>query len=191
MKKGIKILSLPALSILVLLGFYFFTPERSDSSDKGPVQPIPFSHKIHAGEDEIPCEYCHSFVEVGPNPGIPSVKKCMGCHQHIIGRDVEYDFDGKTINIKNEIAKVREYWANKEPIPWVQVNSQPGYVHFTHKRHIKRGFECAQCHGDVANMDQVHEVHRMNMGFCIQCHQENAKDEHELAHLRDCLTCHY
>ena len=98
---------------------------------------------------------------------------------------------GKTINIKNEIAKVREYWANKEPIPWIQVNSQPGYVHFTHKRHIKRGFECAQCHGDVASMDQVHQVYRMNMGFCISCHTENAKDQEELTHLKDCLTCHY
>ena len=188
MKKGIKILSVPVLSIVILLGFYFYNAE---SSNQGPVQPIRFSHKIHAGEDQLPCEYCHSFVEVSPNPGIPSVKKCMGCHQYIAGRDVDYDFDGTTINIKNEISKVREYWANKEPIPWIKVNSQPGYLHFTHKRHIKRGFECAQCHGDVASMDQVHKVYRLNMGFCITCHTENAKDHEELAHLKDCLTCHY
>ncbi len=68
MKKGIKIFSIPLLSIFILLGFYFYNAE---SSDQGPKQPIPFSHKIHAGDDQIPCEYCHSFVDVSPNPGIP------------------------------------------------------------------------------------------------------------------------
>ena len=188
MSKRIKLLSLPALTAFILVGFYFYNAE---SSDKGPAQPIRFSHKIHATEDKIPCEYCHSFVDVSPNPGIPSVKKCMGCHSQIAGRDIEYDFDGTTINIQQEIAKVREYWNNKEPIPWIKVTSMPQYVHFTHKRHIQRGFECAQCHGDVAQMNQVYNVNRLNMGFCIQCHTENATDHVELTHLKDCLTCHY
>ena len=100
MRNRIKILSLPALVLFTLVGFYFYNAE---SSDQGPIQPVRFSHKIHATEDQIPCEYCHSFVDVSPNPGIPSVKKCMGCHSQIAGRDVDYDFDGTTINIKNEI----------------------------------------------------------------------------------------
>lgn len=191
MRKRITLLSVPVLTLAIFLGLYFL--DNAESSNKGPVQPVRFSHKIHAGSenDQIPCQYCHSFVDVSPNPGIPSVKKCMGCHTHIAGRDVEYDFGGTTINLQQEIAKVREYWAKKEPIPWNKVNTMPNYVHFNHKRHIKRGFECAACHGDVANMDQVYQVTRLNMGFCITCHTDNAKDHEELAHLKDCLTCHY
>jgi len=112
-------------------------------------------------------------------------------HGYIGGAETQSDFDGRKINIKEEIAKVREYWSNKEPIPWVKVNSYPGYVHFTHKRHILRGFECKDCHGEVEKMDQVHKVYKLNMGFCITCHTQNAKDQGELIHLRDCLTCHY
>ncbi len=192
MRKRITLLLLPILSLFIFLGLYFFD-FSAQSSSQGPIQPIRFSHKIHAGMDntQLPCQYCHSFVDVSPNPGIPSVKKCMGCHTHIAGRDVEYDFDGTTINIMNEIGKVRDYWAKKEPIPWNKVNSMPGYVHFTHKRHIQRGFECKACHGDVANMNQVYKVERLNMGFCITCHTQNAKDHEQLTHLKDCLTCHY
>ncbi len=186
----LKFAPIPLFFLLVFLATYFYD-NKARSSDQGPVQPIPFSHKIHAGEDQLDCQYCHSFVTISPNPGIPSLKKCMGCHSQIAGRDVEYDFDGRKINIKEEIAKVREYWNNKEPIPWVKVNSYPGYVHFTHKRHILRGFECKDCHGDVEKMDQVHKVYKLNMGFCITCHTQNAKDQEELTHLRDCLTCHY
>jgi len=189
MRKRIKLLSVSVLTLVIFSGFYFF--DNAESSSKGPAQPVRFSHRIHATDDQIPCEYCHSFVDVSPIPGIPSLKKCMGCHQHIVGRDVDYDFDGTTINIKSEIAKVRGYWERKEPIPWIKVNSMPGYVHFTHKRHIQRGFQCAQCHGDVASMNQVYPAERLNMGFCITCHTENAKDHEELAHLKDCLTCHY
>lgn len=192
MRRRIKLFLVPVLSIFVFVGFYFFSDKNAESSNKGPAQPVRFSHKIHAGEDQIPCQYCHSFVDVSPNPGIPSVQRCMGCHTHIAGRDVDYDFNGTTtVNIQAEIAKVREFWAKKEPIPWIKVNSMPGYVHFNHKRHIKRGFDCAVCHGDVASMDQVHKVNRFNMGFCITCHTENAKSHEELTSLKDCLTCHY
>jgi Cytochrome c7 and related cytochrome c len=192
MRKRITLLSLPVLTLIIFLGLYFFD-FSAHSSSQGPIQPVRFSHKIHAGmdNDQLPCQYCHSYVDISPNPGIPSMKKCMGCHTHIVGRDVDYDFDGTTINIKNQIAIVRDYWAKQEPIAWNKVNSMPGYVHFTHKRHIQRGFECKTCHGDIANMNQVHQVNRFDMGFCIQCHMKNAKDQEELTHLKDCLTCHY
>jgi hypothetical protein len=192
MRKRITLVSLPVLTLIIFLGFYFFD-FSAQSSSRGPIQPIRFSHKIHAGmdNDQLPCQYCHSYVAISPNPGIPSLKKCMGCHTHIVGRDVNFNFDGTTINIKNEITKVRDYWEKKQPIAWNKVNPMPGYVHFTHKRHIQRGFQCNVCHGDVANMNQVYQVHRLDMGFCIQCHTHNAKNQEELNHLKDCLTCHY
>ncbi len=185
----IKLTPVIMLCILISLGIY---QHKAKSGNKGPSQPVLFSHKIHAGENEIPCEYCHSFVDVSPNPGIPSLQKCIGCHQHVLGRDEDYvTNEGQVINYKDEIAKVREYWERKEPIPWIKVTSMGEYVRFNHKRHIKRGFECQTCHGQVQEMDVVYKAERLNMGFCISCHEKNADNEDHLKVLKDCLTCHY
>ena len=188
-----KFLPFALLAVLILTGLYFYPfNQPAESSTKGPTQPILFSHKIHAGENQIACEYCHSYVAISPWPGIPSVQKCMGCHNQVAGRDVEYVLDdGSKINIKNEIAKVKEYWNKKTPIPWIKVHYLPEFVHFTHKRHIKRGFQCADCHGQVQTMDVVHKVNKLEMGWCLGCHEQNAKDHEQLTQLKDCLTCHY
>ncbi len=191
MTKKLKFLPLFLLAIGVVLGGYFYT-DKAQSDDKGPSQPILFSHKIHAGENEIPCETCHSYVAISPNPGIPSVQKCIGCHSQVKGRDVEYTTEGgQTINLKNEISKVVGYWQRKEPIPWIKVTTMPDYVRFNHKRHIKKGFECTTCHGEVAEMDVVYKAKSLRMGFCLSCHKQNADNEQHLDELRDCLTCHY
>ncbi|MGH7885595.1 MAG: cytochrome c3 family protein [Thermodesulfobacteriota bacterium] len=191
MPKTLKFLALFLLAIAVIVGSYFYT-DIAKSIDKGPGQPILFSHKIHAGENEIPCQTCHSYTDVSRNPGIPSVQRCYGCHSQIKGRDIDYTTKGgQTINLKNEIAKVVDYWDRKEPIPWIKVTTMPEYVHFNHKRHIKRGFECATCHGEVKEMDVVYKAKSLKMGFCISCHEQNADNEQHHAELRDCLTCHY
>jgi len=185
--------------LLVTAGFYLYA-ETAESSDKGPAQPVLFSHKIHAGDNQIQCQTCHSYTEVSPHPGIPSVQKCMGCHSYVAGRDVEYTTQGgQTINIREEINKVKGYWRRQEPIPWVRVTGMygttsagmPEFVRFNHKRHIKRGFECSTCHGEVEKMDVVHKAKDLTMGFCISCHEENADNEEHKTELKDCLTCHY
>jgi hypothetical protein len=188
MSKWLKLLSVPILIAVILFFFYFYSAE---SRVKGPTQPILFSHKIHAGENKMPCEYCHSYVEISTVPGIPSVQKCIGCHLFIIGKDELYDYDGKSINIQKEIEKVKGYWDRNEPIPWVKVNRLQDFVHFNHKRHIRREIECKTCHGEVSDMDVVHQVNMFSMGWCVSCHQKEAKDAQELTMLRDCLTCHY
>ena len=189
MDNWIKVTSIFLLSGLFLFGIYYSTAE---SDSKGPMQPILFSHKIHAGENQMPCEYCHSFAEVSTNPGIPSVQKCIGCHSQVHGKDEEYTTnDGQVINFKTEINKVKDYWERKEPIPWVKVTNMPDYVRFNHKRHIKRGFECQTCHGEVQEMDVVYKAERLNMGFCLSCHEEHADNPEHLTQLKDCLTCHY
>lgn len=189
MQNWIKLLSIPLLLVVAILFFFQYSAE---SGSKGPIQPVLFSHKIHAGEYKIPCENCHSYVSVSPHPGIPSLQKCIGCHQHVAGRDKSYIADnGQVINFKEEIQKVRDYWERKEPIPWTKVTTMPEYVHFNHKRHIKRGFECKTCHGEVEKMDVVYKAERLNMGFCISCHEKNADNEEHLTQLKDCLTCHY
>ncbi|HSG32346.1 MAG TPA: cytochrome c3 family protein [Thermodesulfobacteriota bacterium] len=191
MKKGFKdgmaaILLVAAITIVSVI-----SNRDAQSESEGPTQPIFFSHKIHAGENQIPCEYCHSYVAVSAKPGIPSVQKCMGCHTHIPGKDELYEDGPEKINFQTEINKLKDYWDKKTPIPWVKVHYVAEHARFKHKPHIKRGIECSACHGEVENMHVVKRVKKIEMGWCITCHEDNAKDEKELERLKDCLTCHY
>jgi hypothetical protein len=144
---------------------------------KGPRQPIFFRHDVHAGQDQIPCLYCHNTVTISTEPGIPAVQTCFGCHQMI---------GGSTPAHQAEIKKVREAWVNKRAPEWTRVHALPGFVRFPHQRHIKvLGTEsCIICHGDVRSMPQVYQFATLKMGWCINCHvQRNVS--------RDCTLCHY
>jgi hypothetical protein len=145
----------------------------------GPRQPIFFRHDIHAGQDQIPCMYCHSTVAVSSEPGIPALRTCIGCHQ-IIG--------GSTPAHQAEIAKVRKAWSDRQPPEWIRVYWVPEFVRFPHMRHIKvlgTGPEsCANCHGQVNRMTQVSQVSTLKMGWCISCHVQRGVS-------RDCSVCHY
>ena len=151
----------------------------SDSGSlKGPRQPIFFRHDIHAGQYKIQCQYCHYSVNVSPEPGIPTVQTCMGCHLVIGGSDSSH---------QAEIKKLRQAWTDKKPIEWVRVHYLPRHAHFPHQRHIKAmgPTACATCHGDVQRMPQVFKVNQVDkMGFCISCHIERKVS-------RDCSVCHY
>jgi Cytochrome c7 and related cytochrome c len=189
-----KILLLVLLPIVVfaLAYFYFGKVTIGRILEAGPEQPIFFSHKIHAGDNQIPCQYCHNYVAKSTTAGVPSLQRCMGCHNQVAGRDVQY----KAINIQKEIQKLKGYWEKSQAegisqIQWIRVHNLPEYVHFTHKRHILHGFECKTCHGEIQEMDVVHTVHKLEMGWCIGCHEANAKDQEQLTYLKDCATCHY
>ncbi len=193
MKNWTKIL-LTFLLIAVLAMAYFYLSKITTGRilEGGPEQPVFFSHKIHAGDNQIPCQYCHLYVTKSTTAGIPSLQRCMGCHNQVAGRDVQY----KAINIQKEIQKLKAYWEKSQAegvsqIQWIRVHNLPKYVHFTHKRHILRGFDCSVCHGDVKSMDVVYRVGKLNMGWCVGCHEANAKDKEQLALLKDCATCHY
>lgn len=140
--------------------------------DTTPVQPIEFSHRIHATENQIPCQYCHVYAARTPSAGVPSVSKCMGCHTSIA-------------TDSPEIQKVHEYWEARQPIPWIKVHDVPDFVYFTHKRHVMAGLECQQCHGPVETMDRVTRVASLKMPWCTDCHTEK-----DVEHGRDCWTCH-
>ncbi|MBI5888478.1 MAG: cytochrome c3 family protein [Deltaproteobacteria bacterium] len=142
------------------------------SPDLDPVQPINFSHKIHAGDNKIPCIYCHIYADRSRVSGVPNVQRCMGCHK-IIKTD------------SPEIIKLTGYWERKEPIAWVKVHNLPDHVGFTHKRHIKAGLDCKLCHGDVASMSRVKRVSSLQMGWCLNCHEKR-----EVVNGKDCWTCH-
>ena len=154
-------------------------PMISDTGSlKGPRQPIFFRHDIHAGQFKMQCQYCHYSVAVSPEPGIPSMQTCMGCHLVVSGSDS---------GAKAEIKKVRQAWTDKKPVEWVRVHLIARHAHFPHQRHIKAlgPNACTTCHGDVDRMPQVFKVNNVNnMGFCITCHVERKVS-------RDCSVCHY
>ena len=134
------------------------------------AQPIAFSHAHHVGAIGIDCQFCHAYARRGPVAGIPSVQRCVGCHRVVL-------------NEQPEILKVLEYWENEEPIPWVRVHDLPDHVRFTHKPHIRAGVDCADCHGNVEEMQAAVQVESLSMGWCLSCHE--ARDA-----TRDCLACH-
>ena len=153
-------------------------PVVSDTGSlKGPRQPIFFRHDIHAGQDQIPCMYCHSSAAVSSEPGLPSLQTCFGCHQ-VVG--------GSTPSHQAEIKKVRDAWRDKKPPEWVRIHALPGFARFPHMRHIKAlgAQSCTTCHGDVQHMPQVYQVTTLRMGWCVRCHVE-----HKVT--RDCSVCHY
>jgi len=153
-------------------------PVISDTGDlKGPRQPIFFRHDIHAGQDQIPCMYCHYSASVSSEPGIPALQTCMGCHAQV---------SGSTPSHQAEIQKVRAAWRERKPPEWIRVHALPGFVRFPHMRHIKvLGTQaCTTCHGDVQGMPQVEQVSTLRMGWCVRCHMERKVT-------RDCSVCHY
>lgn len=137
----------------------------------GTAQPIPFSHRFHVSTKQLSCAFCHSRALHTPHAGVPPVETCMLCHKQII-------------TTHPEIKALRKYYDEKEPVPWVRINSLNEFAFFSHERHVRAGFDCGRCHGDVASMDRVAPVVNLNnMGFCVQCHRDE-----EYSH--DCLICH-
>ena len=141
-----------------------------DLWDRSPVQPIAFSHKMHAGDNAIPCLFCHRDAPKSPIAGIPAVADCRACHMFIAQN-------------APEIKKLTTYWEKKEPIPWVRVYHVPDHVYFPHMMHIRAGLFCAGCHGDVAAMPRVTRSVKINMGWCLNCHRQHKASI-------DCWTCH-
>jgi predicted CXXCH cytochrome family protein len=143
----------------------------------GPEQPIPFSHKLHAGAKQLSCFFCHTQALRSQNAGIPPVEKCLLCHDVIASNF-------------SPIARVRSYAAKNEPIPWVRVYQLPDFVHFSHQAHLTNAskwgkrFDCGDCHGNVKGMDRVRLNQPMQMQFCVNCHKENNFSVY-------CFTCHY
>jgi hypothetical protein len=151
-----------------------------------PPQPMGFSHKVHAGDNQIGCSACHAFAARSPIAGLPSMARCRGCH-----RFIKEDRDRPQLT---EAMKPLVAWLRRkppEPIPWVRVHRLPDHVYFTHERHVVAGVRCQECHGEVAQMDQVRQVSSLLMGWCLECHRrKQAEKPAARGHLTECLTCH-
>jgi hypothetical protein len=157
------------LGIVFVLGFLYFY-YASPATRIGPVQPIPFSHRVHAGVKAIPCQFCHPYVSRSTFPGIPPVEKCLYCHNYIIASFPP-------------IQKEHHYFDTNTPTPWKKTVYVPEFVFFRHIRHIKRGIKCQHCHGEIQTFDRI-PAKKFQMGFCVDCHKQNK------AKLGCWLACH-
>ena len=151
-----------------------------------PIQPIHYSHKIHAGENQIECQYCHSSARISKHSGIPSLNVCMNCHENIADYNGEEDLEkGYTKDFyTNEIKKLykavgwdeetQSYTGDTEPVKWVRIHNLPDFVYFNHSQHVSvAGIDCQKCHGPVEEMDILYQYSPLTMGWCIDCHRES------------------
>jgi mono/diheme cytochrome c family protein len=157
-----------------------------------PIQPIAFSHKIHAGENKIECQYCHSSAKHGKHSGIPSVNVCMNCHMAIseVAEETEVEIDGTVLGkaqLDKEIAKIYKvagwdadelvYTGDTQPIKWTRIHNLQDFVYFNHSQHVTvAGVACQKCHGPVQEMDELYQYSPLTMGWCINCHRETRVD---------------
>jgi mono/diheme cytochrome c family protein len=155
------------------------------SKDYQPVQPIYYSHKVHAGVNQINCQYCHTGVYQGKQATIPSVNVCMNCHLAINEYKGEKIFDeaGEEVDGTAEIKKLYKYagfeegkpWdpSKAKPIEWVRIHNLPDHVYFNHAQHVKAGqVACQTCHGEIQAMGEVKQFTDLSMGWCVNCHRE-------------------
>ncbi|MEN8185744.1 MAG: c-type cytochrome [Bacteroidota bacterium] len=178
--------------ILLLIGTYIlFDNLMAIGVDQGyqPIQPIAFSHKIHTGDNQIDCEYCHSSAKNSKTSGIPSVNVCMNCHKSISEYTGPVEDENEKAFYDAEIQKIYDAigWDpeklayiegyEQKPIQWNRIHNLPDFVYYNHSQHVNvAGQECQKCHGPVEEMHEVYQYSPLTMGWCIDCHKETNID---------------
>jgi hypothetical protein len=142
---------------LIGLVWYGASPKTTDVGYQ-PVQPIPYSHALHAGQLGMDCRYCHNTVEKAGFAAIPDTDTCMNCHS-------------KVRTTSPALQPLRDAQASNKPVEWVKVHDLPDYVYFNHSAHVARGVGCVSCHGRVDQMPEVFQKETLSMGWCLDCHR--------------------
>jgi len=162
----------PHLSVAVVIGVIYVTlvvaygaSPRTTDAGYAPVQPIPYSHALHAGQLGIDCRYCHNTVEYSAQASLPPTQTCMNCHKKILATS-------------EKLKPLQESYKTGMPIAWVRVHDLPDYVYFNHSAHVRRGIGCKSCHGRIDKMEVVYQQEPLSMGWCLDCHR------HPERHLR-------
>jgi hypothetical protein len=181
-----------ALPLLLIFGIAVASVFPTASNQGyAPEQPIPFSHKLHAGTNKIACTYCHSGAEKSRHAGIPAMNVCMNCHS-VVKLDSPH------------IQKLRKHFEEKKPLEWIRVHELADYVYFPHKRHVAKGLACETCHGNVKTMDKIEQHAPLTMGWCLDCHRGRTTPRNVVAKIMaekpalppghvantQCTTCH-
>ncbi|MDP9348336.1 MAG: cytochrome c family protein [Gemmatimonadota bacterium] len=167
-----RVLKIAGVLLLAASSSCGWTPD-----EEGPDQPIAFYHSVHAGQNQIPCMYCHYTADRSESAGIPSVKLCVGCHvpgsASAPPAQAQLAFPTAQRNKfwNAEATKLVDFWKRGEPIPWVRIHDLPEHVKFPHFMHVNAGLQCQTCHGPVEKMDKVYQFSSLQMGWCIDCHR--------------------
>jgi respiratory nitrate reductase gamma subunit len=202
------------VSLLALIPHLWSAPMPGNHKGYEPLQPIAFSHRLHAGELQVSCLYCHHDAEKGPHAGIPAASECMSCHRFVTAplAEVRAEFERATQEkrepltiINPEVGKLYSALGLNDKlkpdpdkpsslIHWVKVHNLPAFTHFDHRAHVGAGVECQHCHGPVETMERVRQVEDLSMGWCVQCHRdasENGVAGKQVHASNDCTTCHH
>ncbi len=175
-----------AIFLLLASGYFVYGYFMQVGVDQGymPIQPIHYSHKIHAGDNKIECKYCHSSARVSKHSGIPSLNVCMNCHKSIsevaeATATAEYSkefYDGEIKKLYKAVGwdeNSQSYTGETEPVKWVRIHNLPDFAYFNHSQHVSvAGIECQKCHGPVEEMEIMYQHAPLTMGWCINCHRE-------------------
>ncbi len=174
-----------AIFFLLASGYFVYGYFMQIGIDQGyePVQPIHYSHRIHAGDNGIDCKYCHSSARVSKHSGIPSLNVCMNCHKSISEVAPETLAEGKDygVDYNAEIQKLYDavgwdgagYTGDSKPVKWIRIHNLPDFAYFNHSQHVVvGGIECQECHGPVEEMEIMYQHSPLTMGWCINCHRE-------------------
>jgi hypothetical protein len=142
---------------VILLVAYGFSPKTTDVGYR-PIQPVPFSHEVHAGQLGMDCRYCHNTVEFAAKAAIPPTQTCMNCHTQI-HKD------------SSKLSVLRDSYETGMPVNWIRVHDLPDFVYFNHAAHVARGVSCVECHGRIDKMEVVSQQEPLSMGWCLECHR--------------------
>ena len=179
-----------------------------------PVQPIAYSHLLHAGELGISCLHCHTGAEKGRTAGIPSTNVCMNCHKHVTAPILSVRAEDERAAKENRPPRriispeLRKLYAtaglddelkpdssrSASGVEWVRVHSLPSFVYFNHSAHVNAGVLCQTCHGNVETMERVRQVSSLSMGSCVNCHRDpglTASTGKKVTASTDCVVCHH
>jgi len=189
-------IAIVSIIIFILAGYWLVNGAVNEGRQQNyqPLQPIFYSHKVHAGINQINCLYCHAGAEKSRQAMIPSTNICMNCHKQINSYTGEGDHplvtaEGKAINGTEQIQMLYKYagWDPQKkdynrdaqgnilatPIQWVKIHNLPDHVYFNHSQHVKVGqVQCQRCHGPIQDMDEVYQFAPLSMGWCINCHRQ-------------------
>lgn len=182
-----QFLVLVTVIFLLLASAYFaygWMMSLGVDQDYAPIQPIHYSHKIHAGDNGIDCKYCHSSARESKHSGIPSLNVCMNCHKNIsevaeTTATPEYSksfYDGEIAKLYKAVGWDKEnqkYTGKTEPVKWVRIHNLPDFAYFNHSQHVTvAGIECQTCHGPVEEYEIMKQFAPLTMGWCIDCHRQ-------------------
>jgi CRISPR/Cas system CSM-associated protein Csm3 (group 7 of RAMP superfamily) len=175
---------LPVTVFVVIASFtitYFASDAERDSVGYSPDQPINFSHRLHAGDMQIDCQYCHTGVEKSRHAMVPAVSTCMNCHT-VARKD------------KPDIQKLTDFYNEAKALEWKRIHRVPDYAYFNHSVHINKGIDCVSCHGEIRQMEKVGQMNSFTMGSCLDCHRNAHEKLPYLKNIKngpdDCWACH-